>query len=104
MSKFDGLFDARAGGKGPGKEKGRSGARISSKAKPAEERQPEERPRRGRPSGKRSDPDYVGFTTYIRKDTHRKAKIALLEQGDGRELSELVEELLAQWLRSKAKA
>jgi hypothetical protein len=101
LSKFDGLFDARAGGKGTGKEKGRDGARVSSKAKPAAERQPEERSRRGRPSGKRSDPDFVGFTTYIRKETHRRAKIALLEQGDGRELSELVEELLAQWLRSK---
>ena len=104
MSKFDGLFDARGSGKGQGKEKGKNGAKISNKAQQVTAVQLDEKPRRGRPSGKRSDPDYVGFTTYIRKDTHRKAKIALLEQGNGRELSELVEELLAQWLRSKVKS
>lgn len=103
MSKFDGLFDARGGVKGQVKDKGKNGAGAGSKRKPAAEQQPEGRSRRGRPSGKRSDPDYVGFTTYIRKETHRKAKIALLEQGDGRELSELVEDLLAQWLKSKVK-
>jgi hypothetical protein len=67
------------------------------------EEQAEARPRRGRPSGKRSDPDFVGFTTYIRKDTHRKAKIALLEEGAGGELSELVEDLIVKWLESKPK-
>jgi hypothetical protein len=25
--------------------------------------------RRGRPSGKRSNPEYIGFTTYIRRET-----------------------------------
>jgi hypothetical protein len=65
---------------------------------------PEAEPRRrGRPSGKRSDPDYVGFTTYIRKDTHHDVKVALLQEKEGRELSELVEELLAGWLKSKPK-
>jgi hypothetical protein len=104
LSKFDGLFDARGGGKVQGREKGKNGARgAGGKAKLPVEEQPEARPRRGRPSGKRSDPDFVGFTTYIRKDTHRKAKIALLEEGDGRELSELVEELISHWLKSAAK-
>lgn len=101
MSKFDGLFDARGGGKGPVKGKG-TVKKAGTVTHPVEV-EAEERPRRGRPSGKRSDPDYVGFTTYIRKETHRKAKIALLEKDGGRELSELVEDLLTEWLKSKPK-
>ena len=58
--------------------------------------------KRGRPNGKRSDPDYVGFTTYIRRDTHHEVKTALLREKQGRELSELVEELLSQWLKHDA--
>jgi hypothetical protein len=102
VSKFDGLFDARSGGN-KGQGKGKEASKKSSKVALPVEEQIEERPRRGRPFGKRSDPDFVGFTTYIRKDTHRKAKIALLENEDGRELSELVEELIAKWLESKPK-
>jgi hypothetical protein len=55
----------------------------------------------GRPAtGKKNDPDYVGFTTYIRKETHRAVKIGLLQEGEGRELSELVEELLSNWVKN----
>lgn len=59
--------------------------------------------RRGRPQAKRSDPDYVGFTTYIRKDTHLNVKISLLQEGKGRELSELVESLLSDWMDMRRK-
>lgn len=48
--------------------------------------------------GKRNDPDYDQVTAYIRKETHKRAKIALLEQPDKQEFSELVEQLLTQWL------
>jgi len=54
--------------------------------------------KRGRPPAKRSDPDFVGLTTYVRRDTHTRAKIALLQEGKGRELSELVEDLICGWL------
>jgi hypothetical protein len=58
--------------------------------------------KRGRPKGKRSDPDYEQVTAYIRKDTHRDVKITLLsEEGNGREFSELIQELLEQWLFSR---
>ena len=56
-------------------------------------------PTRGHPPGKRSHPDFKQITAYIRKDTHRAVKIALLQNG-GKEFSELVEELLGQWLKS----
>jgi hypothetical protein len=56
-------------------------------------------PRRGRPPGKRSHPDFEQITAYIRKDTHHAVKIELLNNGR-KEFSELVEELLGQWLKS----
>lgn len=57
---------------------------------------------RGRPAtGKRTNPEFVGLTTYVRKETHLGVKIALLQEGKGRELSELVEELLSGWVKNK---
>ena len=56
-------------------------------------------PRRGRPPGKRSHPDFEQITAYIRKDTHHAVKIVLLQNGR-KEFSELVEELLGRWLKS----
>ena len=55
--------------------------------------------RRGRPPGKRSHPDFEQITAYIRKDTHHAVKIGLLKNGR-KEFSELVEDLLRQWLQS----
>lgn len=52
----------------------------------------------GRPRGKKSNPDYTQVTVYLRKRTHLAAKKNLLD--DGREFSELVEDLLAQWVLS----
>jgi len=49
--------------------------------------------------GKRSDGDYRQVSAYIRKDTHQQVKIALLQEE--REFSELVEELLRGWLKSR---
>ena len=58
--------------------------------------------RRGRPAGgKRSDPDYEQVTAYIRKDVHRRVKIALLQEQEKTEFSQLVDQLLAEWLRTK---
>lgn len=54
--------------------------------------------RRGRPRGKRSDPDFEQVTAYVRSQTHRDVKISLLREGKGREFSELVQELLVVWL------
>lgn len=54
--------------------------------------------RRGRPAGKRSDPEYDQVTAYIRRQTYRDVRIALLTRGHEQEFSELVEELLAGWL------
>jgi hypothetical protein len=57
--------------------------------------------RSSRPPGKRNDPDYVQLTSYIRRETHKDVKVALLMEDKGREISELVEGLLAGWLRRR---
>jgi len=55
--------------------------------------------RSGPSAGKRSDSDYKQVSAYIRRDTHFKVKLALLQEG--REFSELVEELLSEWIASR---
>lgn len=52
--------------------------------------------------GKRSDPDYFQSAVYIKKETHRQAKIALLQQNDFEDYSDLVEHLLSQWIKEQA--
>jgi hypothetical protein len=87
-SKFKGLFDAaRARTEDPVEE-----------ADPVAERAVAVRPV-GRPRGKRSNPDYEQISAYLRKDTYRAAKIKLLETGDERDVSEVLEELLAAWVQ-----
>lgn len=59
--------------------------------------------RRGRPAtGKRSDPDWIGRTYYIRKETDLDVEDELLQlkrQGIELDKSELVEELLGAWVK-----
>lgn len=115
MSKFDKIFEAReetAAAEPVVKPTAKS--KIKTKAvTPKTVVQPDKpdpanivendnrRRRRGRPAAKRSDPNFIGFTTYIRKDTHLKVKISLLQEGQGRELSELVETLLSDWVAKR---
>jgi hypothetical protein len=122
MSKFDKIFEAREEGKGRSQDKPPVKKKTPTTAKKNNTSQKKENgfkqitttvfqksdsqgskvvesaKQRGRPPAKRSDPNYLGFTTYIRRDTHLKAKIALLQEGKNRELSELVESLLVEWL------
>jgi len=108
MSKFDKIFEAREAEETLRKENGKPVNKPKSNGVVAKSENkvkkvvlaPTATGRRGRPKAKRSDPDYVGFTTYIRKDTHLNVKIALLQEGEGRELSELVENLLTKWMKS----
>jgi hypothetical protein len=59
--------------------------------------------RRGRPAtGKRSDPNWIGRTYYIRKETDLDVEDELLHlkrQGIEIDKSELVEELLNAWMK-----
>ena len=48
--------------------------------------------------GKRSDPAYSPTTFFVRKETKRKAARLLEDQEAGKDLSDLVEELLSKWV------
>lgn len=53
---------------------------------------------RRRKTGKRSDPAFRPTTFFVRKETQRKASRLLEDQEIGKDLSDLVEELLAKWV------
>jgi hypothetical protein len=55
--------------------------------------------RKGRPAGKRSDPAWKPYTVLIRKETHKGVSRRLQDMDVGQDLSELVDELLAEWLK-----
>ena len=56
----------------------------------------------GRPRhGKRSNPDYKQISALIRKDTHRNVMRALLDETTDRDVSDLLQALLEDWLRGR---
>jgi hypothetical protein len=56
---------------------------------------------RGRPRAKSSDPEYQPTTVILRKVTKRKAAHLLEDREMGKDLSELIEELLTEWLEKQ---
>ncbi len=54
---------------------------------------------RGRPPGKRSDPDYQPTTVLLRKHTKKTATRLLEDVNAGQDLSELIEQLLTEWIQ-----
>ena len=71
---------------------------------PQTPQQPQESKKRGRPAtGKRSNPDWIGRTYYIRRETDLDVESELLKlKREGVELdkSELVDFLLSEWVKS----
>lgn len=65
-------------------------------------RTPEPKPTLEQPEAgaKPNSSEYVKLTAYIPKETHRAVKRILLESDQ--DLSELIEALLSQWLRSQS--
>ena len=56
---------------------------------------------RGRPAGKRSNPDFEPTTIFLRKVTKKTANRALEDSGVKQDLSELIESLLQQWISGR---
>jgi hypothetical protein len=79
QSKFDGILDRK-----------RMGSDAFS--------QDAEQRKRGRPAGKRSNPEYAQVTAYIPRALYDEVRILLIREG-GREFSELVAELLSEWMQ-----
>lgn len=48
--------------------------------------------------GKRDNPDFQQISAYIRKDTYRAVKQAIVTK---RDLSDLVEDLFTEWLKKQ---
>src|SRR6058998_1629323 len=57
---------------------------------------------RGRPPGKRSDPDYQPTTVLIRKHTKKTATRLLEDTNAASDLSDLIEQLLTEWIHRQA--
>ena len=61
---------------------------------------PEPAAKRGRRTGKRSNPDYEPTTILLRKQTKKTAHRKLEDTEAGQDLSDLVEKLLSEWVKS----
>ena len=57
----------------------------------------------GRPPGKRSDPEYKQYSVLLKKQTHREVTKILRDQEDSPDVSELLQQLLEQWLQKQQK-
>ena len=58
----------------------------------------------GRPPGKRSHPDYKQYSVLLKKQTHRQVTNILRDQEDSQDVSELVQQLLEQWVKTQQKS
>jgi hypothetical protein len=56
---------------------------------------------RGRPPGKRSDPDFQPTTVLLRKQTKKTASRLLEDTNAAHDLSDLIEQLLAEWIQKQ---
>jgi hypothetical protein len=84
-SKFGGIVDA---------------TRARQGGAPEPEPQQETRPEAKKANGKSSNPEYKQISAYIRRSTHRDAIKRLADEDGRRDLSDVIEELLSQWLKS----
>ena len=57
----------------------------------------------GRPPGKRSDPAYKQYSVLLKRQTHRQVTAILRDQEDSLDVSELLQQLLEQWLQKQQK-
>jgi hypothetical protein len=58
----------------------------------------------GRPPGKRSDPAYKQYSVLLKKHTHRQVTTLLRDREDSPDVSELLQQLLEQWLEQQKKS
>lgn len=54
---------------------------------------------RGRPAiGKRSNPDFKMYSHFLKRKTQRAAVTKLMNEDTGRDLSDLLQQLLERWV------
>jgi len=54
-----------------------------------------------RPPGKRAAPDYVQVGVYIPKKLHNQAKVQLIQEGEDRDFSQLIADLLTAYVNNR---
>jgi hypothetical protein len=54
--------------------------------------------RKGRPPGKRSNPEWKLYSHFLKRQTQREATTILRAEDDGRDLSDVLQELLEKWI------
>ena len=59
--------------------------------------------RRGRPPGKRSDPEWKLFSHFLKRKTQRRATLLITNLDDGRDLSDVLDDLLERWVEEQEK-
>ena len=72
--------------------------KLLKTAKQSDSQTPEQ-PDSQTPKAKSSDPNYSKATLYLTKGTHRRLKLAALE--NGQEMSTLAEAAIVAWLESR---
>jgi hypothetical protein len=95
MSQFDGLLDIKT------KEKRERGSSQKREKKTLPTPPPAEKKRDDKQPGKSKNPEFVQTSIYIKKETQISVKSQLLTDQKNRDFSELVEELLSDWLSGK---
>ena len=58
---------------------------------------------KGRPPGKRSDPAWKLYSHFLKKQTHREATNILRNEENSRDLSDVLEQLLEEWILQQKK-
>ena len=53
---------------------------------------------KGRPPGKRSNPEWKLYSHFLKKQTHREATNILRNEENGWDLSDVLQQLLDEWL------
>jgi hypothetical protein len=108
MSRFKGVFDARQtiteDASEPEPEtkatKVAKVTKVKPKAVQASAPAPEpvsDKPKLGRPPGKRSNPEYQSVTTFLHRETYLAVQRELV--GTDKDFGDVVDELLKSWLK-----
>lgn len=100
MSQFDGLLEVKT--KKKTTEKKQQGSSQKKKRTPVSTPPPVEKKEETKQPGKSKNPDFVQTSIYIKKDTQISVKSKLLTDQKNRDFSDLVEELLSEWLSKKS--
>jgi hypothetical protein len=103
-SKFSGIFDAAATSKPTPVERQENPAPgRSEKRQVTRDRQPSRQAGPGRPPGKSSDPEWEQTTVQLKRATKQAARTILITRDGRQDLSEVLQQLLEQWVKKEQK-